>query len=160
MTVSYLPLLLLLLLLNLPHLLHPSLCPLILLLSEPMQTAGFPPWLETSCGARPVLFHQPKKKGKKNLCEFATVSLISPPAEACTCAKTPRHEKTNCARLRQSKHSPRCGVASEVRAVEAFETLQTHNGRSTPEQLLFQLLCDGNAKLICADCVSDGPPSA
>lgn len=50
-------------------LLHPFLCPLILLLSESMQTAGFPPWLETGCGARPVLFHQlftaQKKKKKK-----------------------------------------------------------------------------------------------
>lgn len=40
------------------------------------------------------------------------------------------------------------GVArrAECEAVQAFETLQTHNGPSPPEQLLFQLLRDGKAK--------------
>lgn len=48
-----------------------------------------------------------KRESNKNLSEF--VSLISLPTEACTCAKTQRHEKSNCARLRQSQR-PR-GVA-------------------------------------------------
>lgn len=42
------------------------------------------------------------------------VALVSPPAEACTCAKTPRHKKTNCARACVKGSIPR-GVARRAK---------------------------------------------